>query len=140
MTIFSKKAISTLLSAAILSTAVMTSVNVSSAEAGMRGERYHHGHRGIGTAGAIGLGIFGALAVISAVQAAKNSYPAHVKRRCAQASEWAALADSARKNARIQRARGDKRGAREWRRDAKRRDARARAARRDCKRWKADYR
>ncbi len=150
MTTISKRTIATALSAIVLSTGIATTFNVSSAEAGMRGnghERiYRGGNRGYPGHGgnfngnmAIGMGVIGAMAIIGAMQA-RPAVPQHVTRRCAQYAEWRDLHDNAKKNARIQLGRGDQRGANSWLRSARRYAAKADAARRDCKRWTADYR
>lgn len=145
MNSFSRKTISSAVAAVILSTSIMTSLSVSTAEAGMRNQqiqRVHRGHHGnhAGRNLAIGLGVLGAIAVINAIQASKNAVPAHVKRRCAQYGEWRELVANAKRNARIQYGRGDQRGGDEWLRSARFYASKADQARRDCERWRADYR
>lgn len=151
MTNFSSKTVATALAAVILSTSIVSTVSVTSAEAGMRGhgiERMHRGHggyrghRGHGNRNmAIGLGIAGAIAIIgSAIEASRNAVPAHVKRRCEQANEWDQLARDARSMAAEDRRRGDKAGANFMMREALRRERNAQLARIDCKRWMAEYR
>lgn len=146
MTIISKRTIATALSAIVLSTSVATTFNISSAEAGMREqnlERVQRGHRGHRRHGghfnrdmAVGAGIFGALAIIGAIQAAPPAVPGYVKRRCAQYAEWRELVEEAKDNARIQLARGDQQGADDWLRSARHYAKKADEARRDCESWR----
>ena len=143
MTLISKKTIATALSIIVLSTSFATTSYVSSAEASMREHRVERAHRGGhrrhgGNSGrnmAIGMGVLGALAIISAVKAANDDAPKHVKRRCAQYGEWRALVKNAKRNAQVQFDRGDARGGNEWLKSARFYAKKADQARRDCKRW-----
>ncbi len=125
-----RKAITAAVAFAMLGTATLSTFDSAQAGNWQHRNHGHHGYHDNGTAFAIGAGIalFGAIMQ----NAQRNADP---RPRCRQAKEWIKLALAAERMADRDEARGDHRGAKFMRAEARRRWAKSKRARRDCNEW-----